>query len=72
MRVYLFGFLARVESLDTVGPYQQTHLLNFLYEKKSEYPEKTHDFWQSVDLYSSPQNRIQDFKSHRKDATENE
>ena len=33
----------------TVGPHYLTHPVNFLCEGKPEYPERTHDFRQSVD-----------------------
>ncbi len=36
----------------TVGPHYLTHPVNFPCERKPEYPEKTHDLPQSVDLYS--------------------
>ena len=37
----------------TVGPFCLTHPVNFPCGRKSEYPEETHDFRQSVDFYSS-------------------
>ncbi len=37
----------------TVGPHYLTHPVNFPCGRKPEYPEKTHDFPQSVDLCSS-------------------
>ena len=36
----------------TVGPYYLTHPVNFPCGRKPEYPEKTHDFRQSVILFS--------------------
>jgi hypothetical protein len=36
----------------TVGPFYLTHPVNFPCGRKPEYLEKTHDFRQSVDLYS--------------------
>ena len=36
----------------TVGPYYLSHPVNFPCGRKPEYPEKTHDFRQSVDCYS--------------------
>jgi hypothetical protein len=36
----------------TVGPFCLTHPVNFPCGRKPEYPEETHDFWQSVDFYS--------------------
>jgi hypothetical protein len=36
----------------TVGPFYLTHPVNFPCGRKPEYPGKTHDFRQSVDLYS--------------------
>ena len=35
-----------------VGPYHLNHHVNFPCGRKPEYPEKTHDLRQSVDLYS--------------------
>ena len=37
----------------TVGPYHLTHPLNFPCRRKPEYPEKTRDFRQSVDIHFS-------------------
>jgi hypothetical protein len=37
----------------TVGPHYLTHPVNFPCGRKPEYPEKTHDLPQSVDLCSS-------------------
>ena len=35
----------------TVGPYYLSHPVNFPCGRKPEYPEKTHDFRQSVDYF---------------------
>ena len=50
----LFSFVTRAGSpqqreLITVGRYYLTHSVNFPCGRKPEYPEKTHDFRQSVD-----------------------
>ena len=52
--IYLFSFATRAGSPQqrepiTVGPYYLTHPVNFPCGRKPEYPEKTHDFRQSVD-----------------------
>ena len=51
---FLFSFATRAGSPQqreplTVGPYYLTHPVNFPCGRKPEYPEKTHDFRQSVD-----------------------
>ena len=51
---FLFSFPTRARSPRqrepiTVGPYYLTHPVNFPCGRKPEYPEKTHDFRQSVD-----------------------
>ena len=52
---YLFAFTTMAGSSQhmpkTVGPYNLTHPAKFPRGRKPEYPEKTHDFLQSVDLY---------------------
>ena len=52
--IYLFSFATKAGSPQqrepiTVGPYYLTHPVNFPCGRKPEYPEKTHDFRQSVD-----------------------
>ena len=52
--IYLFSFATKAGSPQQrepiiVGPYYLTHPVNFPCGRKPEYPEKTHDFWQSVD-----------------------
>ena len=55
---FLFSFATRAGSPQqrepvTVGPYYLTHPVNFPCGRKPEYPDKTHDFRQSV-AYTKP------------------
>ena len=59
MKLVLFFILLRHKNrvtttayADAVGPYHLNHHVNFPCGRKPEYPEKTHDLRQSVDLYS--------------------
>ena len=47
--IYLFD-LQRQHMPITVGPYSLMHPVSFPCGRKSEYPEKTYDFWHSVDI----------------------
>ena len=51
----------------TVGPHYLTHPVNFPCGRKPEYPEKTHDLPQSVDLCSFHMRT--GFESHWEDTT---
>ena len=59
-----FSFATRPGSLEWhIGPYYLTHPVNFLFGRKLEYLEKTHDFRQSV-TYTKTFHMRTKFESH--------
>ncbi len=62
-KIYLFNFATRAATPQhhmpiTVGPCHLTHLVNLPCERKAEYPKKTHDFAQSVDILFSHEDLV--------------